>query len=45
VRYVYNDKAQLIEVDDLGGKAWQYAYTDEGRLKTATDPLQRLNFQ
>ena len=44
VRYVYNDKAQLIEVDDLGGKAWQYAYTDEGRLKTATDPLQRLNF-
>ena len=44
VHYVYNGKAQLIEVDDLSGKSWQYAYTDEGRLKTATDPLQQLNF-
>ena len=44
VHYVYNDKAQLIEADDLGGKAWQYGYTDDGRLNTATDPLQRLNF-
>jgi YD repeat-containing protein len=44
VRYRYDDKARLIEVDDLGGALWQYSYTKEDKLKTAVDPMRQLNF-
>ncbi len=44
VSYAYDGKGRLTEADDLGGHAWNYSYADGGKLMTATDPLQRLNF-
>jgi len=44
VSYAYDGQERLIEATDLGGHSWQYAYTEAGSLKTATDPLKRLNF-
>jgi YD repeat-containing protein len=44
ISYLYDHKGRLIETDDLGGHAWKYEYTDGGKLKSATDPLQRVNF-
>lgn len=44
VGYKYDNYSRLVEADDRGGNAWKYSYFEEGRLHTATDPLQRLNF-
>jgi YD repeat-containing protein len=44
VQFEYDEKSRLIEVDDLGGNAWTYSYNEDGNLKAAKDPLQRLNF-
>src|SRR5215469_6084774 len=44
VSYAYDGQGRLIETTDLGGHTWQYAYTETGSLKTAIDPLKRLNF-
>ena len=41
----YDSKARLVEADDLGGSAWLYSYTEDNTLKTATDPMKRLNFE
>jgi YD repeat-containing protein len=43
-QFAYDAQGRLIEVDDLGGNAWTYSYNADGKLKTARDPLQRLNF-
>lgn len=43
VSYAYDGQGRLTEVDDLGGQAWRYSYTENGRLQAATDPLQRQN--
>ncbi|HEV2964972.1 MAG TPA: DUF6531 domain-containing protein, partial [Candidatus Angelobacter sp.] len=45
VLYRYDAKGRLIETDDLGGATWRYSYTDENKLKTAIDPMKRLNFE
>jgi YD repeat-containing protein len=45
VSYQYDAKGRLIETDDLGGAAWLYSYTDDNKLKTAIDPMKRLNFE
>src|SRR5205807_3957561 len=45
VSYRYDSKARLVEADDLGGTAWLYSYTEDNTLKTATDPMKRLNFE
>jgi YD repeat-containing protein len=45
VSYQYDAKGRLIEADDLGGAAWLYSYTDDNKLKTAVDPMKRLNFE
>src|SRR5436309_2223329 len=45
VAYHYDAKGRLIETDDLGGAAWLYSYTDDNKLKTAVDPMKRLNFE
>jgi YD repeat-containing protein len=45
VSYQYDAKGRLIETDDLGGAAWLYSYTDDNKLKTAVDPMKRLNFE
>jgi YD repeat-containing protein len=44
VGFKYDEKWRLIEADDRGGNAWKYSYVDGGKLRTASDPLQRLNF-
>src|SRR5262249_32138778 len=44
VSYGYDKQGRLAETDDLGGHAWQYSYSDDNKLKKATDPLQRINF-
>lgn len=44
VSYAYDDRGNLTEATDLGGHVWQYEYTESGALKTAIDPLKRLNF-
>jgi YD repeat-containing protein len=44
VSYHYDPKGRLIEADDLGDATWLYTYTDDNRLKTAIDPMKRLNF-
>src|SRR5260370_11591133 len=45
VSYAYDQKGRLAEADDLGGHAWNYNYADDGKLRKATDPQQRLNFE
>src|SRR5437588_3947376 len=45
VSYQYDAQGRLIETDDLGGAAWLYSYTDDNKLKTAVDPMKRLNFE
>jgi len=44
VQFAYEAQGRLIEADDLGGNAWTYSYTADGKLTAAKDPLQRLNF-
>jgi YD repeat-containing protein len=44
IQFAFDAQGRLVEVDDLGGNAWTYSYNDDGKLKAAKDPLQRLNF-
>lgn len=44
VKYQYDEKERLIEVDDLGSFPWKYSYAEDGRLISAMDPLQHLTF-
>src|SRR5215471_7822458 len=44
VRYSYDKRGRLTEADDLGGHPWMYNYVADAKLKSALDPLQRVNF-
>jgi YD repeat-containing protein len=45
VHYRYDPKGNLVEADDLGDAGWRYTYTEDGSLRTAIDPMQRLNYE